>query len=171
MHQWADDFLADELDRVLGDRTPLPDDLPKLVYLRRLVDEAMRLYPPLPLTLRTAMADDTVCGRHVPRGSVVAVMPFVVHRHRKLWPDPDRFDPDRFGPEQSRARPRYSYIPFGVGPHVCPGAALAMTEILITVAILARRFRFRLVPGQLIEPTAWTTLRPKNGLMVTIEKR
>jgi cytochrome P450 len=171
MHPWADDRLGDELDGVLGDRTPTPDELPKLVWLRRLVDEAMRLYPPLPLTLRTAVADDTVCGRHVPRGSVVAVMPFVVHRHRKLWPDPDRFDPDRFSPEQSRARPRYSYIPFGVGPHVCPGAALAMNEILITLAILARRFRFRLVPGQNIEPTAWTTLRPKDGIMVTIEKR
>jgi cytochrome P450 len=171
LHPWAEDWLTDELDRVLGDRTPEPDDIPKLVWLRRLVDETMRLYPPLPLTLRTAVADDTVCGRRVPRGSIVAVMPFVVHRHKKLWPDPDRFDPDRFTPERSRARPRYAYIPFGVGPHVCPGAALAMHEILITVAILARRFRFRLVPGHPVEPTAWTTLRPKNGLMVTVERR
>jgi cytochrome P450 len=171
LHPWADERLADELGRVLGNRSPAPDDLPKLVHLRRLVDEAMRLYPPLPLTLRIAVADDTVCGRRVPRGSVVAVIPWVIHRHRKLWPDPDRFDPDRFTPERSRDRPRYSYIPFGVGPHVCPGAALAMNEILITVAILARRFRFRLAPGQSVQPTAWTTLRPKNGLMVTIEKR
>lgn len=171
MHPWADEKLAAELDRVLGARTPAPDDLSKLVYLRQLVDEAMRLYPPLPLTLRTAAADDAVCGRRVPRGSVVAVMPWVVHRHRKLWADPDRFDPDRFSPERARARPRYSYIPFGVGPHVCPGAALAINEILITVAILARRFRFRLVPGQAIEPTAWTTLRPRHGIMVTIEPR
>ena len=171
LHPWADDLLAAELDRVLGNRTPAPEDFPKLMYLRRLVDEAMRLYPPLPLTLRTAAADDTVCGRPVPRGSVVAVMPWVVHRHRKLWPDPERFDPDRFSPEQAQARPRYSYIPFGVGPHVCPGAALAMNEILITVAILARRFRFRLVPGQRVEPTAWTTLRPKDGILVTVEKR
>ena len=171
MHPWADERLAAELDSVLGTRTAVPDDLPKLVYLRQVVDEAMRLYPPLPLTLRTAAADDTVCGRHVPRGSVVAVMPWVVHRHRKLWRDPDRFDPDRFSPQRAGARPRYSYIPFGVGPHVCPGAALAMNEILITVAILARRFRFRLAPGQAIEPTAWTTLRPRHGIMVTIEPR
>jgi cytochrome P450 len=171
MHPWAEEKLVAELDRVLGDRTPTPEDLPKLVYLRQLVDEAMRLYPPLPLTLRTAAADDMVCGRRVPRGSVVAVMPFVVHRHRKLWPDPDRFDPDRFSAEQTRARPRYSYIPFGVGPHVCPGAALSISEILITVAILARRLRFRLVPGQAIEPVAWTTLRPRHGIQVTIEKR
>ena len=171
MHPWADERLAAELDGVLGRRAVTPEDLPKLIYLRQLVDEAMRLYPPLPLTLRTAAADDTVCGRRVPRGSVVAVMPWVVHRHRKLWPEPDRFDPERFSPAQAGARPRYSYIPFGVGPHVCPGAALAMNEILITVAILARRFRFRLVPGQSIEPTAWTTLRPRHGIMVTIEPR
>ncbi|MGE0260381.1 MAG: cytochrome P450 [Alphaproteobacteria bacterium] len=171
LHPWADERLADELDRAFGDRSPRPDDFAKLAYLRRLVDEAMRLYPPLPLTLRVAVADDTVCGRRVPRGSVVAVAPFVVHRHTKLWQDPERFDPDRFTPEQSRGRPRYAYIPFGVGPHVCPGAALAMNEILITVAILARRFRFRLVPGHRVEPTAWTTLRPKDGLMVTLEKR
>lgn len=171
MHPWAEEKLVAELDRLLGNRTPTPEDLPQLVYLRQLVDEAMRLYPPLPLTLRTAAADDMVCGRRVPRGSVVAVMPFVVHRHRKLWPDPDRFDPERFSPEHARARPRYSYIPFGVGPHVCPGAALSISEILITVAILARRLRFRLVPGQAVEPVAWTTLRPRRGIMVTIEKR
>ncbi len=171
MHPWAEQKLHAELDDVLGGRTPAPDDLPKLVYLRQLVDETMRLYPPLPLTLRTAAADDTVSGHRVPRGSVVAVMPWVVHRHRKLWADPDRFDPDRFSPERAGARPRYSYIPFGVGPHVCPGAALAINEILITVAILAARFRFRLVPGQAIEPTAWTTLRPRHGIMVTVEPR
>ena len=148
MHPWAEEKLAAELDRVLDGRTPNPDELPKLVYLRQLVDEAMRLYPPLPLTLRTAAADDTVCGRKVPRGSVVAVMPWVVHRHRKLWAEPDRFDPERFSPERSGTRPRYSYIPFGVGPHVCPGAALALNEILITVAILAQRFRFLVVPGR-----------------------
>jgi cytochrome P450 len=171
LHPWAEARVEAELDAVLGDGAPQADDLGKLVYLRKVVDEAMRLYPPLPLTLRTAVADDTVCGRLVPRGSVVAVMPWVVHRHRKLWPDPDRFDPDRFAPERARERPRYSYIPFGVGPHVCPGAALSMNEILATVAVLVQRLRIRLVPDQDIAPVAWTTLRPRNGLMVTIEPR
>jgi cytochrome P450 len=171
LHPWAEERLSAELDDVLAGRTPSPDDLPDLLYLRLLVGEAMRLYPPLPLTLRTAMANDEVCGRPVPRGSVIAVMPWVVHRHRKLWSDPDRFDPDRFAPERARERSRYAYIPFGVGPHVCPGAALAMNEILVTFAILAQRLRFRLVPGHAIEPAAWTTLRPRTGIMVTIEPR
>ncbi len=131
----------------------------------------MRLYPALPLMLRSAAGDDTVCGRPIPRKSIVAVMPWVVHRHKKRWPDPDRFDPDRFSPERAAARPRYAHIPFEVGPHVCPGAALSMTEILIAVAILAQRLRFRRAPGPRIEPVAWTTLRPRHGIWVTIEPR
>jgi len=176
LHPEVEEKLHAELDHMLGGRTPGPDDLPKLVYLRQVLDETMRLYPPLPMTLRSAAADDMVCGHPVPRKSVVAVMPWAVHRHRKLWTDPDRFDPDRFGPGQSSGegaatRSRYAYIPFGVGPHVCVGASLALTEILIAVAILAQRFRFRLAPGPRIEPVAWTTLRPLHGIMMTIEPR
>jgi cytochrome P450 len=171
LHPWAEERVVAELEDVLGGRTPTPDDLSNLPYMRRLVDEAMRHYPPLPLTLRTAVADDTVCGRKVPRGSIVAVMPWVVHRHRKLWREPVRFDRDGFAPVRARGRPRSSYIPFGVGPHVCPGAALSMNEILAAVAVLVRRLRIRLVPGRDIHPVAWTTLRPRDGLMVTIEPR
>jgi cytochrome P450 len=171
LHPAVEARLHAELDDVLGGRTPLPQDLPRLVYLRQVLDETMRLYPPLPVMLRSAAAEDIVCGRRVPRRSVVAIMPWVVHHHRKLWPQPDRFDPDRFSRERSAERSRYAYIPFGVGPHVCPGAALAMAEMLGTLAALAQRFRFRLAPGHPIEPTAWTTLRPRHGLMVTIEPR
>src|SRR5437868_3368826 len=110
-------------------------------------------------------------GRRIPRKSVVAVIPWVVHRHRKLWDDPDRFDPERFTPEAVAARSRYAYLPFSVGPHVCIGATLAMSEILITFAVLARRFRFRLVPDQRIEPIAWTSLRPGRGIHMRVEKR
>jgi cytochrome P450 len=99
------------------------------------------------------------------------VIPWVVHRHRKLWDDPDRFDPERFAPERAAARSRYAYLPFSVGPHVCIGATLAMIEILITLAVLARRFRFRLAPGQRIEPIAWTSLRPGRGIRMTVEPR
>lgn len=170
LHPDSEARLHAELGLVLDGQPPAPDDLPRLVYLRQVVDETMRLYPPLPLTLRSAAADDVVCGRPVRRGSIVAVIPWVVHRHRLLWTDPDRFDPDRFAAAEADRR-RDAFIPFGIGPHVCPGAALAMTEILIAGAILAQRFRFRLVAGQAIEPVAWTTLRPRRGLLVTIERR
>jgi cytochrome P450 len=99
------------------------------------------------------------------------VIPWVVHRHRKLWTDPDRFDPERFDAEQIAARSRYAYLPFSVGPHICIGAPLALAEILATMSVLAQRFRFRLVPGTPVEPVAWTSLRPGRGLMMTVEPR
>ena len=171
VHPWAEAKLHRELQEVLGGAPPTPQDLFKLIYLRRVVDEAMRLYPPLPVMLRRAATADVVCGRPIPRRSIVAVMPWVVHRHRKLWDDPDRFDPERFSPKPVAARSRYAYLPFSVGPHICIGASLAMIEILGTVAVLAQRFRFRLVPGAPVEPVAWTSLRPGRGLRMTIERR
>ena len=119
--------------------------------------------------LRQALADDEVCGRRVPRRSYVVVMPWIVHRHRRLWPDPERFDPDRFLPDPARGHGRYAYIPFGVGLHVCVAASLAVAEILVAMAVLGQRLRFRLAPGQRIEP-AWSTLRPKDGIMMTVER-
>ena len=172
LHPWAERRLRAEIDAVLGDRAPTAEDLPKLGYVRQVLDETMRLYPPLPvMILRSAAADDIVCGRRVARKSTVAIMPWVLHRHRKLWPDPDRFDPDRFGPEATAARSRYAYLPFGIGPHICIGAQLATTQMVLAVAMLAQRFRFHLVPGQAIEPTAWINLRPSRGIRMMLERR
>ena len=171
-HPEAERKLHAELDRAIGDRGPDVGDLAKLTWLRQVVDETMRLYPPLPIMMmRRAAAADTVCGRHIPKGAIVAILPWVVHRHRKLWHDPDRFDPGRFAPEQPAARSRYAYLPFAVGPHVCVGASMAMLQLTIAVAVLARHFRFRLVPGRTVEPTAWTNIRPRNGIWMTLEPR
>ena len=171
-HPGVEARLQGELEQVLGGRRPASGDLAKLVYLRQVLDETMRLYPPLPIMmLRTALADDTVCGRHIARRSIVAIMPWVVHRHRKLWADPDRFDPDRFAAAAVAERPRYAYLPFAGGPHVCVGASLAMLQLMVATAVLAQRFRFRLVAGRPVEPTAWTNIRPRNGLWMTVEPR
>ena len=102
-----------------------------------------------------------------PRRSIVAILPWVVHRHRKLWHDPDRFDPERFSPAAVAARSRYAYLPFAVGPHVCVGASMAMLQLTVAVAVLARQFRFRLVPRHPVEPTAWTDIRPRDGMWMT----
>jgi cytochrome P450 len=171
MHPPAEARLHAELDRVLGGRPPGADDLPHLVYLRQIIDETLRLYPLAPTMLRTAIAEDVVCGRKIPRKAIIGVFPWVVHRHRKLWHDPDCFDPGRFSPEQIAARSRYAYLPFAIGPHVCIGASLAIVEIMIAVAVLAQHFRFRLVPGRTIEPIAWTNLHPKGGIRMTVEPR
>jgi cytochrome P450 len=170
-HPAAEARLHAELDEVLGGRPPTAEDLPRLVYLRQVVDETLRLYPPAPTMLRTAAQDDVVCGRRIPRKSIVGVLPWVVHRHRKLWHDPDRFDPERFTPENTASRSRYAYLPFAIGPHVCIGASLAIMEIVVAVAILAQRFQFRLVPGHPVEPIAWTNLHPRDGMWMTVEPR
>jgi cytochrome P450 len=172
LHPWAERRVHAEIDAVLSGRPPSATDLPRLHYVRQVLDETMRLYPPLPvLILRTAAAGDIVCGRRIGRKSTVAIIPWVLHRHRKLWQDPDRFDPERFAPENAAARSRYAYLPFGIGPHICIGAQLATTQMVLAVAMLAQRFRFRLVPGQHIEPTAWINLRPSRGIRVTLEPR
>lgn len=171
-HPEAESRLHAELDRVLGDGRPQVRDIARLTFLRQVLDETMRLYPPLPIMMmRRAAADDTICGRHIRRGSVVAIIPWVLHRHRRLWRDPDRFDPNRFLPEVIAARSRYAYLPFAVGPHVCVGASMAMLQLTVAVAVLARHFRFHLVPGHPIEPTAWTNIRPKDGMWMTLEPR
>lgn len=166
----AEARLHAELDEVLrGSLTP--DGVGRLTYLRRLIDETMRLYPPLPVMFRLVREDDVVCGRRIPRGSIVLVVPWVVHRHRKLWEHPDRFDPDRFSPQRSGSRPRYAFLPFSIGPHVCIGASLGMMQMLVGAAALAQRVRFRLVPDFPIVPTAWTNLRPAHGIRMTVELR
>lgn len=171
IHPEIEARLHTELDQVLGGRMPGAADIPRLIYLRQIIDETLRLYPSAPTMLRSAATEDQICGRRVPRKAVIGVLPWVVHRHRKLWNDPDRFDPERFTAAQTAQRSRYAYLPFAIGPHVCIGASLALVEIVVVTAILAQRFRFRLVPGQAIEPLAWTNLHPKGGIRVTVEAR
>jgi cytochrome P450 len=171
LHPEAEQRLHAELDAVLGNRPLTIDDIAKLPYLRQVIDETMRLYPPVPVILRQTVADDVVCGRPVPRGSVVVIAPWIIHRHRLLWRDPDSFNPDRFAPDHAGGRSRYAYMPFSVGPRTCIAAPMAMMQLQIAAAVLARRFRFRLVPGHKVEPTGWNTLRPEHGIKVTVERR
>jgi len=171
LYPWAETRLHEELETALSGRVPSAEELGRLGFLRQLVDETMRLYPPVPMMLRTAAGDDTVCGHRIPRGATVIVAPWLIHRHRQLWTDPDRFDPERFARGTAATRSRYAYLPFAVGLRACIAAPLAMLQILLAVTVLAQRFRFRLVPGHPIRPSGWTTLRPDGGIKVTIEPR
>jgi cytochrome P450 len=101
----------------------------------------------------------------------VITLPYVTHRHPDFWDDPENFDPERFAPGRNESRPRFSYFPFGGGPRQCIGQHFAMTEMLIIVATLAQRFRLRLVPGSAVEPEASITLRPRDGVHVTLHER
>jgi cytochrome P450 len=172
LHPEQEARLHAELDAVLDGRAPTCDDLEKLSYTRMVIDEAMRLYPPAPiLTGRVARAADEICGHPVAQGTEIAILPWVVHRHRTLWEDPDRFDPQRFSAERSAARPRFAYLPFGGGPRICIGAQLALTEVSLLVATMARRYRLKLVPGQDIVLLHRVTQRPRDGIRMQLERR
>lgn len=164
--------LHAELDTVLAGRIPTVEDLPNLPYTRMVIEEAMRVYPPAPgISIREAQEADEVCGFKVTPRMQVLISPWVLHRHRRLWENPERFDPTRFTKEASEKRPRFSYLPFGGGPRVCIGATLAMTEATLILAVLAQRFRLRLKEPQEIKLQTRITLRPKNGMMIILERR
>jgi len=135
------------------------------------IDEAMRLYPPAWIFERQASVDVELGGYHVPAKSIVAVVPWSLHRHPGIWDNPEGFDPDRFLPERVAARPRYSYLPFGGGPRQCIGINFALYEAKLVLASLVQRYTFALVPGQDLRPDASVTLRPGHGLHMRLRPR
>lgn len=163
--------LHAELDAVLGGRAPTLADVPGLPWLRAVIDETLRLYPSIPLLAREALQDETLRGRRVPKGSIVMVVPWLLHRHRRLWDRPDHFVPERFLPGSTEPVSKFAYVPFSIGPRVCAGAAFAMTESLLCLAVLAQAFRLRLAPGHQVTPICRLTLRPGDRLPMSIEPR
>ena len=166
-HPWAWTGLQEEVDRVLGGRVPTHDDLPGLVWTRKVFDESLRLYPPVWLIPRRAIAADEVGGYTIPAGSEVLISPYVLHRHPDYWERPDEFDPERFAAEPAEKRRRYTYLPFGAGPRACVGSALASMEALLILAMVAQRCRLELVPGFEVVPEPLLTLRFRHGLAMT----
>ena len=169
-HPIVEQRLRAELAAVLGGRTPTREDLPKLVYTRMVIDEALRLYPPAWAFARVTQADDELGGYRIPAGATVTVSPYLMHRHPAFWEHPERFDPDRFAPDLAAGRPRFAYIPFGGGPHQCIGNAFALTEMQIVAATVAQNYRLHLLTRHRIEPYPLVTLRPRHGIIVMVEK-
>jgi cytochrome P450 len=170
-HPLEEAKLHAELDAVLGGRTPTHDDLGKLIYSRMVIEESMRIYPPVHTIAREAIAEDTLVGLRVPKGSTVMIVPWLLHRHLSHWQNPGRFDPERFSPQQSAARARFTYLPFGGGRRICIGAAFATAEATILLATLAQRYRLALVPGHPVEPQGLITLRARHGMKMTLMPR
>lgn len=155
-----------EAQSVLQGRTATAEDVAQLPFIRAIIDEALRLYPPAALVSRTAQAPDTLCGRDVRRGDTVMIPIYALHRHKDLWEDPDAFRPDRW----AKGKPdRYSYLPFGDGPRICIGASFALQEAVIILATLLSRFRFSQIPGKDPEPVMILTLRPNGGVWLQAE--
>lgn len=162
--------LHDELDRVLGNRPPTYDDIPNLPYTKAVFEEAMRLYPPVPLLSRQAREEDSIRETHIYPDSIILVIPWLLHRHRLFWQKPDHFIPERFLPGQSRPD-SYLYIPFSAGRRACLGKYFGLTEGILCLATLAQRFQPRLAPNHRVDLECRLTLRPKGGLPMYLQAR
>lgn len=165
---WASERLRDEVDQVLGKRRPTSADLTHLPYLRLILDESLRLFPPAWIIGRRAIADDVMGGYHIPAGTVIAICIYTLHRHPAFWEQPDLFDPERFTQERSVNRKRYVYIPFSIGPRQCIGSNFALLEASLILACIAQRFELRLMPGTEVQPQALLVLRPNRDLLMTL---
>jgi cytochrome P450 len=163
--------MRDEVDQVLGGREPSFADVPQLVYVRQVVDEVLRLRPPVPMIARDAAAEDELGGFHVAPGQ--SVVPFIwgVHRHPEYWPDPLRFDPERFTPAATKARHVGSYVPFSLGPRSCIGNSFALFESVILLAQLVSRFEFAIGDCSDIKPVAVGSTRPSKPVRVRLTPR
>jgi cytochrome P450 len=157
---------AEAVAALSGDIATLADRLP---LLRAFLDETMRLYPPVAQIIREALADDDMCGIPVKRGEIVAIYPWLVHRHRTLWNNADAFDITRFAEPNRSKLHRFQYLPFGAGPRICVGARFATVEALIILAHWLAARRFSLPDGPVSIPTGTVTLRPANGMRLKVE--
>jgi len=148
-----------------------PGDLARLRLTRAVFRETLRLYPPVPMMVREAARGEGFRGRRVPRGAQVVLSPWHLHRHERLWENPDGFDPLRWLDGRATQSAREAYIPFSAGPRVCTGAGFAMAEGVLLLALLARAFRFAPVPGRMPVPEAHLTVRAKDGIRLRVARR
>lgn len=166
---WAEKRVLAEIAAVCGDRAPTVADVPQLEYTRAVIDETLRLYPPIPILARQAREADTVGSIAVEPAALVLVVPWLLHRSKDFWKRPNHFKPERFLGDK-RPIP-YSYIPFAAGPRICAGLAFGMTESILCLAILAQSFRVRVPEGTKVEPVQRLTLKPRGGMPIVVERR
>lgn len=156
-----------EAQAVLQGRTATQADLQNLTFIRQVIDETLRLYPPAAFLSRTAQRDDELCGRVIRRKDTVALPIYALHRSYELWDDPHAFNPERFAPGHNIDR--FQYLPFGDGPRVCIGMSFAIQEAVIVLATILSRFKFTRIPGKDPKPVLIVTLRPEGGVWLNVE--
>lgn len=160
--------LHAELVTVLNGRTPTLDDLPNLPYTRMILDEALRLYSPVPLLARDAVEDDELAGYHIPKGTMVVAMPYATHRHPEFWQKPLEFYPEHFEAAAVAQRPRYAYFPFGSGQRICIGLHFAHMEAALILADVAQRYQLRLAQPNDGRLSYVGVARPKQPIMMKV---
>jgi cytochrome P450 len=165
------DQVAAEAQATIGSGVVEADRVERLAFARQVLQEAMRLYPPAPAISRQPLVPLVLAGEQLTPATQVTITIYPLHRNRRVWKNPDSFDPNRFTVDQTKARPRYAYLPFGAGPRVCIGASFAMIEATVVLAILVHAIRFNTVTGHRPHPDARVTLRPRGGMPLYIEPR
>lgn len=163
--------LEDEIARVTGGAPVASEHIERLALVQQVLKESMRLYPPVPMMTRQAVADTQLGGEEIRAGTSVVMPIYAIHRHAKRWANPDAFDPERFLPERELKIPRYQYMPFGAGPRICIGMAFAMIEATAMLATLLQRASFAPVIGHEPAPVARVTLLPKGGMPLEVRIR
>jgi cytochrome P450 len=166
--EWRERVEA-EVDRELTGSAPGIAD--RLVETRAVIEETIRLYPPIAAISRVALAGDDLNGERARPGSLIVISPYVLHRHRLLWDCPDAFDPRRFLGDARATIDRFAYLPFGAGARKCIGSTFALQEATLVLAVIMKHSRFQLRPGHPVWPMLRVTLRPANGLPMIITKR
>ena len=168
-HPEVERKLSNELD-ILTNSYEF-DNLPKFLYTRQIIDEAMRLYPAGWLVTRRSLRDDRLGEYFVPAGTEIYIPPYFIQRHPDLWEEPDRFNPDRFAPENSKHRHRLATIPFSIGPRNCIGALFARIEMQIHLMTIAKYLRLRYVQSKAVELEAGVNLRSKYDFIMYPEAK
>lgn len=164
---WRERLVAEATRELDGPVETLPE---RLLETRAVVDETLRLYPPLAAISRVARKSDHLAGTPIRRGAMIVIAPYVLHRHRLWWSEPDFFKPERFLPAARAGIDRYAYIPFGAGPRGCIGSVFALQEAVIAVAAIIREFDLDVAPGHVVWPVHRITLRPRHGLPMTVRR-
>jgi cytochrome P450 len=165
--QWRERVRAEALRELNGPAAGLAE---RLVETRAVIEEVLRLYPPLAAISRAATGPDEVAGCRIRAGAMVVIAPYVLHRHRRLWQRPDEFDPTRFFPAQRKAIDRHAYLPFGAGARSCIGQVFALQEATLAVARITANFDLSVVPGHEVWPVHRVTLRLRGGLPMVIRR-
>ena len=160
-----------EIAAVTGGAPLEPEQVATLTYTRQVIQESMRVYPPVAMVVRGALEDFKLGGEQVRSGDNVFVPIYAIHHHKALWEDPEIFDPERFAAEAVRARHRYSYLPFGAGPRICIGMGFALLEAVALLGTLLPVAHLHADPAFRPTPKVRITMRPAEGMPMTVQKR
>jgi cytochrome P450 len=171
LHPEVEAKLHDEVDRVLCGRLPTADDLPRLEYTKQVLQESMRVLPPVWSNGRDVARDTALCGHPLGPGQMVMIIPYLTHRHPDFWERPEAFMPERFEAAALRGRHKLAYFPFSAGPRMCVGNHFTMIEAQLALAVIAQRVRFDLRPGHPVVADHQITMRPRHGMQMLLHRR